>query len=143
MGIVDGIIEKVQKKLFTEFDVYQLIRLIIIVGGYIFLRTRATEYLKNKQLRDQIEKDKEEKARKLVNDPTGEGARAEAEEMFQEYDGIKKSEQGWGWGKATRKRVKKQQALFEKEIERAAVEAQRKLDNNYDSDEEINELLQD
>lgn len=143
MGVVDGVIAKIQKTLFKDFDVYHLIRLVIIIGGYMIIRTRATEYLKNRQLLAQIEKDKEEKARRLVDDPTGEVAKADAEELFQDYDNIKRSEKGWGWGKATRKRVRKQQALFEKEIERAAVEAQRKLDNGYDSDEEINELLHD
>lgn len=143
MGVIDGLFDKVQRKLFSEFDVYQFIRLVIIIGGYIFFRTRASEYMKNRQIQNQISQDNEDKARKLIEDPTGEGAQAEAEEMFQEYDGIKKSEKGWGWGKATRKRVKKQQALFEKEIERAAVEAQRKLDSGYNSDDEINEFLQD
>lgn len=143
MAFVDGVLGKLQRTLFSDFDVYQLIRLVIIVGGYIIIRTRATEYFKTKQLKAQLEKDKEEKARKLVDDPTGEVAQAEAEELFQDYDNIRRSEKSWGWGKATRKRVKKQQALFEKEIEKAAVEAQRKLNSGYDSDEELNELLHD
>lgn len=143
MDPINTFIERIQKRLFNNFDIYQLIRLVIIIGGYIFLRTRVTDYLKQQQLKAQIEHDKELKSKKLIDDPTGEVAKAESEELFQEHEGISKSEKGWGWGKSTRRKVKKQQALFEQEIERAAIEAQKKLDKGYDSDEEINELLHD
>lgn len=143
MDTVIHIFERIQKRLFSDFDVYQFIRLVIIIGGYIFLRSRVSDYLKQQQLKTEIEQDKELKAKKLIDDPTGEVAEAEAEELFQDSEGISRSEKGWGWGKSTRRKVKKQQALFEKEIEKATVEAQRKLQKGYDSDEEINELLQD
>lgn len=115
----------------------------MIIGGYYFLRTRVSEYLKQKQITDQLKHDKEMKEQKLIDDPTGEVAEAEAGEMFQESEGINRSEKGWGWGKSTRRKVRKQQALFEKEIERAAVEAQQKLESGYNSDDEINQFLQD
>ncbi|KAG0677961.1 hypothetical protein C6P40_004463 [Pichia californica] len=143
MSILNTVVEKIQKRVFNDFDIYQLIRLVIIVGGYIFLRTRVSDYLKQQQLKAQIEHDKELKSSKLINDPTGEIAKAEDEELFKEHEGINKSEKGWGWGKSTRRKIKKQQAIFEQEIEKAAVEAQRKLQSGYDSDEEINELLHD
>lgn len=143
MEFVNGFVHKLQQKVFQDFDIYQLLRLVIIVGGYIFLRTRVSEYLKQQQLKTQLEHDKAAKAEKLINDPTGEAAEAEAAELFGEHAGIAKSEANWGWGKTTRRKVKKQQAAFEKEIERAAVDAQRKLDSGYNSDDEINEFLQD
>lgn len=143
MDALTGFVDKIQNRLLNDFDLYQLIRLVIIIGGYIFLRTRVSEYMQQKQLKTQLEKDKEMKAQQLINDPTGELAQAEAEELFGDNEGVSKSEKNWGWGKTTRRKVKKQQALFEKEIEKAAVEAQKKLENGYDSDEDINEFLQD
>lgn len=143
MSILETVVNKIQRRVFENFDVYQLIRLVIIIGGYIFLRTRVSDFLKQRQLKAQIENDKQLKADKLINDPTGEAAKAEAEELFVEHEGIHKSEKSWGWGKATRRNVKKQQALFEAEIEKAAIAAQEKLDKGYNSDDEINQFLQD
>lgn len=143
MDVLTAFVERIKSRLFSDFDVYQLIRLVMIIGGYYFLRTRVSEYLKQKQITDQLKHDKEMKEQKLIDDPTGEVAEAEAGEMFQESEGINRSEKGWGWGKSTRRKVRKQQALFEKEIERAAVEAQQKLESGYNSDDEINQFLQD
>lgn len=143
MSVANFLYEKIQKKLFKDFDVYQLIRLVIIVGGYIFLRTRVSDFLKQRQLKTQLEHDNKKKENELINDPTGQVAEAEAEELFLNNGNIAKSEKSWGWGKTTRRKVKKQQALFEKEIEKAATQAQAKLDAGYNSDDEINEFLQD
>lgn len=143
MDSVTQILERVQNRVFGDFDVYQLIRLVIIIGGYVFLRTRVSDYLKQQQLKTKVEQDRDLKAQKLIDDPTGEVAEAEAEALFPNNEGISRSEKGWGWGKSTRRKVKKQQAIFEKEIEKAAVDAQRKLETGYDSDEEIKELLQE
>lgn len=143
MNSVTQILERVQNRLFSDFDVYQLIRLVIIIGGYVFLRTRVSDYLKQQQLKTKIDQDKELKSQKLIDDPTGEVAEAEAEALFPDSEGISRSEKGWGWGKSTRRKVKKQQTIFEKEIEKAAVDAQRKLETGYDSDDEIKELLHD
>lgn len=143
MSIANFLYEKIQTKLFKDFDVYQLIRLVIIIGGYIFLRTRVSDFLKQKQLKAQLEHDNKKKENELINDPTGQVAEAEAEELFLNNENIAQSEKSWGWGKSTRRKVKKQQALFEKEIERAATQAQAKLDAGYNSDEEIDEFLQD
>jgi hypothetical protein len=143
MSIAESILEKIQTRLFKDFDLYQLIRLVIIIGGYIFFRTRVSDYLKQRQLKAQVEQDKAEKTNKLINDPTGEIAQAESEELFQQHEGIAQSEKSWGWGKSTRRKVKNQQAAFEKEIERAAVKAQKSLEAGYNSDDEINEFLHD
>lgn len=141
---MESFVQKIQRKLFADFDIYHLIRLVIIIGGYMFLRTRVSDFLKNRQMQSQLEHDREMKAKKLIDDPTNEAAEAEAETEFANgNDGIHRSEKQWGWGKATRRKVKKQQALFEKEIEKAAIDAQHKLDSGYNSDDEISQYLQD
>lgn len=143
MDLVIGFAERIQTRVFGDLDAYKFIRLVIIIGGYIFLRNRVSDYLKQKQLKEQIIRDKQMREEKLINDPTGEIERAANEDLFAEHEGISNSEKAWGWGKATRRKVAKQKALFEQEIERAAIEAQSKLQKGYDSDEEINEFLQD
>lgn len=137
LKIIMSIIDKIYNNVFADFNVYHLLRLVIIIGGYAILRQRATEWLKQRQLKSQLEHDERLKAESLIQKP------GEAEEADDYDDTIKQSEKAWGWGKATRRKVKKQQEIFEKEIEKAAVEAQKKLNSSYDSDDEINELLED
>ncbi len=149
MDVLEGFLGNIQRKVFADFDVYQLIRLVIIIGGYVFLRTRVSDYLKQRQLKTQIEHDRAEKDQ-AATDALLKSENTEPE-LFTEHEGVAESEKQWGWGKATRRRVAKQQQLFEQQVEKAALAAQKKLEANldanpdYDSDDDddIAELLQD
>ncbi|ODV83964.1 hypothetical protein CANARDRAFT_201854 [[Candida] arabinofermentans NRRL YB-2248] len=124
---------KIFQQFVDEFSIKQFFRLVIIVGGYIFFRQRALDFIKTRQVKNQIDEDNKRKAEGLIDRP----------EDFVEVTPLEKSEQAWGWGKSTRKRVKAQEKLFEEKIEELAVKAQKKIKSGYDSDDELNDLLQD
>ncbi|CAI4049801.1 hypothetical protein SKDZ_14G1730 [Saccharomyces kudriavzevii ZP591] len=110
-------------------DYTHFIRLVIIVGGYLLVRNIASRELAKKQLAAQVEKDKrakEEKRSKDLIDKPGEPATAETT--------------SFGWGKKTRRRVKKQQELFENALEEAK---KRQQTVEPDSDADIEELLEE
>lgn len=134
MGVFDSIYEKVC----AELDIYHVIRLVVIVGGYLILRTRAQEWMKTRQLKAQLEDDKAKRAEGLVERPEDELTRLQpVDHDVAEQDG------NWGWGKSTRTRARKLQREFEETVEAAAVKAQRRANNEVDSDDDIKEFLED
>ncbi|KAG7691321.1 hypothetical protein KL930_002388 [Ogataea haglerorum] len=115
-----------------EFDIHKFLRLVVIIGGYIFFRQRYLEFMKHYQVKKQLEEDHKRNAEALVEKPNISEA---------ESTGVAGSDKRWGWGKRTRSKVKAQQKLLQKQLEQAAVEASQT--SGPDSDEEINELLED
>ncbi|KAG0669928.1 hypothetical protein C6P45_003092 [Maudiozyma exigua] len=121
---------------FTEsvlnMDIQKAIRLTIIVGAYILFRNIASKHLTKKQLESRVRQDEEriqkEKKEGLIQDPNN-------------LSEASASASGFGWGKKTRKRVQRQQEMFE----RAVDELKRKQENGIteDSDEDIADLLED
>ncbi|ESW98404.1 hypothetical protein KL918_005127 [Ogataea parapolymorpha] len=115
-----------------EFDIYKILRLVVIIGGYIFFRQRYLEFMKHYQVKKQLEEDHKRNAEALIEKP---------DIIKAEPTGVAGSDNRWGWGKRTRSKVKAQQRLFQKQVEQAALQTLQT--NGSDSDEEINELLED
>lgn len=113
--------------IYEEFDIYHLIRLIIIVGGYIIFRNQASKFLANKQLKNQIDQDNEnkgaERVEKLVERPDGQG----------DASGV---EGNWGWGKKTRGTIKRTEKMIEEHFEKMKA-------GEVDDDADIADLLED
>ncbi|VEU21438.1 DEKNAAC102564 [Brettanomyces naardenensis] len=112
----------------ADIDVYRIIQLVIIIGGYVVMRQRFVAYMKTRKLKQKLQKDKEQKAENLIDRP---------EDLAS--DPISTSERSWGWGKPTRKIVRRQQQLLEERLEETAGRQQ----GDVDSDEDIKELLID
>ncbi|GME84735.1 unnamed protein product [Ambrosiozyma monospora] len=124
-------IQAIIEDFINEFNPHHLVKLLIIIGGYIFFRQRFMDFMKQKQIKNQLAADEETKKQNLIERP----------EDYMNSTGVEASESGWGWGKNTRRKVKKQQQLFEEEIEKSALRAQN--NSGYDSDDDIKELLID
>lgn len=110
-----------------EIDAHQALRLTVIVGGYVLVRNVVQKYLANKQLLAQLKHDEENKEAKkqtdLVDDPNAQATGALAD------DG------SWGWGKKTRRNVKRQEKILQEQLDR--------LEDAYDEDKDIEDLLED
>ncbi|ONH69430.1 Processing of GAS1 and ALP protein 2 [Cyberlindnera fabianii] len=128
MDVVTNFIEKLTKP-FQEMDLQHGIRLIIIIGGYWFLRQAAQRYLAKRQLEQQVEADKQGKTQQNL-------------QQYMDGDNDDESatttgtEAKWGWGKKTRKNVKKQQQILQETLENMHAAAQ-------DDDKDIADLLED
>lgn len=111
---IQSLIEQV-----VNIDLKHAIRLVVIIGGYWFLRTQLNKFLANRQLQGQLEESQTEQQQsnieRLVENP--------------------EHEESWGWGKKTRKRVKRQEKLLQEALESAAA-------GDVD-DDELEELLQE
>ncbi|GMM54117.1 Pga2 protein [Maudiozyma humilis] len=112
-----------------NMDSQKAIRLVIIVCAYIFARNIASRHLTKKQLESRVRHDEERIQREhregLIEDPDSPAARATA------------AATGFGWGKATRRKVQRQKEMFEQAVD----ELKRKQELGYDSDDEIADLL--
>ncbi|KAL3232452.1 Processing of GAS1 and ALP protein 2 [Nakaseomyces bracarensis] len=121
----------------VNIDPKKGLRLVIIAGAYILLRGLVTRDQNRRQLarqvRQQEEKVKEERQKTLLERPDELDVSAQS------------SSTEFGWGKKTRHRVKKQQQLFESAVEDLKRQQELKLSGAIrdDSDEEIEELLED
>ncbi|GMM31393.1 Pga2 protein [Martiniozyma asiatica (nom. inval.)] len=108
------IIERLQKHALSvlNMDIYQALRLVIIIGGYIFIRTRAQEWLKVRQLRQQshMEGSSSNNNNKSDDDLLPE----------EDQDQQKKDSANWGWGKQTRRKVAIQGNNYTSAVERIA-----------------------
>lgn len=148
MNIVGALYEK----LFAQVDIYQVIRLVVIIGGYMIFRARAQDWLKTRQLKAQLAEDQRVRAAKQQREQDG-GADELYAEQQRELDDLQAggdaakegiqdpNDKSWGWGKKTRARQRELQRKFEEKIEAAAVAAQKRADGGYDSDEEIKQYL--
>lgn len=117
---------------FASFDIYQGIRLVMVIGGYMLIRNFASKELAKRHLEAQVRHDREEKHKqqeaKLIERPVDDVNVAEASTF--------------GWGNKTRYRVKKQQEKFEQAID-SLKQQQQQLLNGDDDDEDIRDLLED
>lgn len=107
-------------------------RLVVIVCVYLFFRTWYTNWAKTKEIARRIEEDnKKAQTRK-------EEKEAEANEKFEKLDEESKT---FGWGKATRRNVKRQKHL----LNEAAETIQALEQSAYDAaeDHDIEDLLED
>ena len=116
---------------FPKDDVTKYIRLIIAVGVYLFIRKYYSQWAQNKQQQRQLAIDAEEKAAKPEKD------RKEKELVEEKIE----RENDFGWGKKTRSREKRKQAI----VEQIANEERLRYQSAYDAaaDHDIEYLLED
>lgn len=117
---------------FPKEDVQKYIRLVIFVGCYFFFRKYYTNWARKKQLERQLADDAKEKAEKPEKD------RKEKEDLEQKLSNETKS---FGWGKKTRAREKKKQAIVEQILDEERARYQSAYDAQEDHD--IEDLLED
>lgn len=116
----------VDQDTFTKY-----LRLTIIVCIYIFLRGYYSNWSKQRQVKNQIDLDNKLKAEEKKREEQKE------EEKLENLDNEAKS---FGWGKATRRNVKRQ----EKILQDAAEEIRERKQTAYDAaeDHDIDDLLE-
>lgn len=117
---------------FSKEDVVKYIRLTIVVAMYLFFRKYYSTWAQKKQQERQLAIDAEEKAAK----PEKERKEQEALE-----EKISRDAKTFGWGKKTRSREKKKQAI----VEQIAEEERARYQTAYDAaaDHDIEHLLED
>ena len=130
---------------FTSISLLQAIRLVAIVGGYILIRNLVTRELAKRQLEEKVRADErriqKERTDRLVEKPDelagGGGGDA--------GDKTTGSTTEFGWGKKTRRKVKKQKEMFERAVDRLKEQQQQGQGSSYNSDEDadIQDLLED
>lgn len=121
---------------FTEsvmnMDIQKAIRLTIVVGAYILFRNIASKHLTKKQLESRVRQDEQriqkEKKEGLIQDPNN-------------LSESSASASGFGWGKKTRKRVQRQQEMFERAVD--DLKRKQEMGVTEDSDDDIADLLED
>lgn len=127
MELVDRVMNNVYET-FADFDLKQGLRLVAIVGGYVLIRNLAQRELAKRKLQNHVREDErelsEKRGRDLIDHP--------------EEETVSSTTQ-FGWGNKTRQRVKKQEEVFTKMVERAQ-EQQVQGDNDL---EDIEDLLED
>ncbi|PVH17094.1 uncharacterized protein CXQ87_004655 [Candidozyma duobushaemuli] len=107
-------------------------RLIIIVCVYLFFRTWYTNWAKTKEIARRIEEDNRlAEARKSERE-------AEATEKFESLDNEAAT---FGWGKATRRNVKRQEHVLNEAAEQLRAAEQSTYDAAEDHD--IEDLLEE
>lgn len=111
---------------FADVSPLKWIRLVAIVGGYIFFRNIVEKELQKRKIKKQIQEDEQKKLLERENTLVENPDQIEEEE----------SSTGFGWGNKTRKRVEKQRQQFEEAAERL-----RNNPNLDDSDDDIKDLL--
>ncbi|CDK25322.1 unnamed protein product [Kuraishia capsulata CBS 1993] len=115
-------------RFFADYSIYSLLRLISIIGGYIFLRQILLRDIKRRQLKAQLDSDNKQKQADLIDNPND----------LAKATGVQASDQIWGWGKSTRQRAKRQEKIVQEMLERDAT----RNNGDYDSDEDIADLLE-
>lgn len=111
---------------------HKYLRLTIIVCLYVFLRSYYSNYAKQKEIQRKIDEDKREKALEK------EKAETEEAETLSKLDD---EAQTFGWGKATRRTVKRQSAALKQQAEDLREYHQSAYDAAEDHD--IDDLLED
>ncbi|SMN18378.1 similar to Saccharomyces cerevisiae YNL149C PGA2 Essential protein required for maturation of Gas1p and Pho8p [Maudiozyma saulgeensis] len=131
MEFVSGMISRFTESV-LNMDIQKAIRLTIIVGAYILFRNIASKHLTKKQLESRVRQDEQriqrEKKEGLIEDPN-------------KISESNSSTSGFGWGKKTRKRVQRQQEMFERAVD--DLKRKQELGVTEDSDDEIADLLED
>lgn len=113
-------------------SVHKYLRLTIIVCMYIFVRSIYSNWAKQKAIRNQLEQDKREKEQ---------DAERKEQESTQKMEKLDQEAETFGWGKATRRNVKKQ----EQRLQATAEELQERYQGGYDAaeDHDIDDLLEE
>lgn len=106
-------------------------RLIMIVCVYLFMRTWYTNFAKQKEIQRKLEEDKLYKEEK---------AKREQEEKEQKIENVEQEAQSFGWGKTTRRNVKRQEQILEEKIKEVNEANQSAYDAAEDHD--IDDLLE-
>ncbi|AGO13203.1 AaceriAFR055Wp [[Ashbya] aceris (nom. inval.)] len=109
-----------------HLDMHQGFRLLIIIAGYLLLRTQLQKLLANREIKRKLEQDKakeERKREKLVENPDQE---PEAETT------------AFGWGEKTRQRARRQEQLLQERVEQMQREQA-----GGDDDKDIADLLEE
>lgn len=129
------IVERFKNNLIQSFDIdlKHAIRLVLIVGGYYFIRQIAQRELAKRQLKSQLE----QKDAELHAQHEGELNSANDFALDEESTADTTS---FGWGKKTRQRVKKQEKLLEAEFKRLQENA---AEIDEEEDKDIEDLLID
>lgn len=113
---------------FADIDAAKGLRLVVIIGGYILIRNIVSRELAKNKLKSQIRKDEREmsdnKGKELIDQPEADATTTSIE---------------YGWGNRTRQKVKKQEDMLAKMVERAQIEK----DQNDDDIADIQDLLQE
>ncbi|AAS53426.1 AFR055Wp [Eremothecium gossypii ATCC 10895] len=109
-----------------HLDLHQGFRLLIIVAGYMLLRTQLQKILANRELKRKLAQDQAEEKRKrerLVEDPN---QAPEAEST------------PFGWGEKARLRARRQEQLLQERAEQLQHEQA-----GADEDKDIEDLLEE
>lgn len=125
---LDFIYEYVDKDTFKKY-----FRLVIIVCIYVFVRGYYSTYAKQRQIRRQLDLDSKEKERAASKEASLDDAKKELED-------VDEKNLGFGWGKATRRKVKTQ----EKVMQITEEEVRKRKQTAYDAaeDHDIDHLLE-
>ncbi|CCK72022.1 Pga2p KNAG_0I02360 [Huiozyma naganishii CBS 8797] len=132
MGLTDTVYVQLVH-MWDGFDVYKLLRLVIVVGGYMLIRTLVQRDLAKRQLKRQLEQDKLRKEGAPATEPAMESAKGPAAASSSSSELSQ-----FGWGNKTRVRVKQQQELLASAIDKLR-------EGQFDSqrDDDIADLLED
>lgn len=124
------IVERLKRNLAQtlDIDLQHAIRLVVIVGGYFFIRQIAQRELAKKDLKNKLKDDEDLTAQNNLNNLLEKPEDSSAATTSSSF----------GWGKKTRQRVKLQEQILEAEL-------QKLQENNQDSDDDkdIEDLLLD
>lgn len=125
-GVFDFIYNYVDKDTFTKY-----FRLVVVVCGYIIVRGLYQNWATQYHVKQQIQRDEEEKALKKENDAKIE--KEKKEKLLEEAE-------TFGWGKKTRKENKLKAAYIEQQFN----EIRQRNQTSYDAqeDHDIEDLLE-
>lgn len=124
-------------ELIDEFDVFKFFRILMIVYLYLILRRTWTNYAKRKQIEKQLALDDLRK-KKAIEDAAN-GITPEDETLEPKVE----DDQSWGWGKKSRRKYKKQEAIFNQKLKELDETVELNTAFNPDSDDDIADLLED
>lgn len=88
-------------------DFKKYFRLIVIVCVYIFARSWYTNFAKTREIRKKLEEDNLLQLKRENN---------EIEPKDQSYEELELGAQSFGWGKTTRRNVKRQEQILEEKL---------------------------
>lgn len=124
--IFNFVYDYVEKEKLTKY-----LRLVIIVCVYVFLRSYYSNWAKTKYVKRQIELDKQEKE---------EDEEKKLDENREKLEKLEAEASGFGWGKATRRKVKTLEIVVKETMAKLSQKEQSAYDAAEDHD--IEDLLE-
>lgn len=109
-----------------NIDIYRFIRPLVIISGYLLLRSHIQKYLSMREFRNKFKKDEQEISKRSVD---------RLVEIPEEDSCAKVS--AFGWGEKTRERVRKQERMLQDRIDQL-----NKNQGNSEDDDDIESLLE-